>query len=185
MPLFILDRDGVINEDSGDYIKSVAEWRPIPGSIEAIARLCDAGYSVVVATNQSGINRGLFSLAELDAMHCKLRELVEAAGGQIAGIYHCPHRPDENCRCRKPNTGLLDKIIEDWGNIEGVAFVGDSLKDLQLSEKMNCHTILVRTGKGLNTEQQLKESRLDLARIDIYNDLASVVASVLAGSTTG
>ncbi len=179
MPLIILDRDGVINEDSDAYIKSAAEWHPIPGSIEAIAKLCHAGYRVVIATNQSGLNRGLFSLSDLEAMHRKMRELVEAAGGKIDGIYYCPHRPEENCVCRKPDTGLLDTIAEDWGNIEDVPFVGDSLKDLQLAEKKHCRAILVRTGKGLETEEQLKETDLNLSQLSIYTNLATVVESIL------
>lgn len=179
MPLIILDRDGVINEDSDDYIKSAAEWQPIPGSIEAIAKLCNAGYSVVIATNQSGLSRGLFSLDDLEAMHRKMRDLVETAGGKIDGIYYCPHHPEENCDCRKPATGLLDAIAEDWGNIEGVPFVGDSLKDLELAEKKHCKAILVRTGKGQKTEKQLKETDKNLSQLSIYADLATVVESIL------
>ena len=114
MKLIILDRDGVINEDSDAYIKSVNEWQPIPGSIEAIARLSAAGYSVVVATNQSGLGRGLFDLDDLEAIHNNMCEQVEAAGGHISGIYYCPHLPTEGCECRKPAPGLLDAIAKDF-----------------------------------------------------------------------
>jgi D-glycero-D-manno-heptose 1,7-bisphosphate phosphatase len=183
LPLIILDRDGVINEDSDAYIKSVSEWHPIAGSIEAIAKLSRAGYSVVIATNQSGINRGFFSLDELNAMHNKMRELVEVAGGSIDGIYFCPHRPEEGCTCRKPATGLLDAISEDWGNIEGVAFIGDSLKDLLLAEKKHCQPILVQTGKGRKTQSQLENTDLNLSQLRIFADLAAAVTSILANNT--
>tara|TARA_B110000444_G_C18818386_1_gene586384 strand:- start:22 stop:567 length:546 start_codon:yes stop_codon:yes gene_type:complete len=179
LPLIILDRDGVINADSDEYIKSSEEWQPIPGSISAIAKLFTAGYRVVIATNQSGLNRGLFSLDDLDAIHHKMHKLVEAAGGKIGGIYYCPHRPEENCTCRKPATGLLDTIAEDWGNIEGIAFVGDSLKDLELAEKKRCLPILVRTGKGLKTEQYIKKAGRNFPRLRIYENLAAAVESIL------
>jgi len=184
LKLIILDRDGVINEDSDNYIKSADEWVPIPGSIEAIADLSKAGYTVVVATNQSGLNRGLFSPDDLSAMHNKLCGLVESAGGKIDGIYYCPHRPEELCICRKPNTGLLDNIASEWGSIEGIPFVGDSLKDLQVAEKMNCQGILVRTGKGQKTEYQLKQQPdSTLSEVSIFSNLNAVVQSILTEST--
>ena len=176
MPLFILDRDGVINQDSDDYIKSASEWRPIPGSIDAIAKLHQAGYTVVIATNQSGLGRGYFSIDDLEAMHRKMRELVEAAGGYISGIYFCPHLPSAGCQCRKPNTGLLDSIEAEWGSVEGAPLVGDSLKDLQLAARKNCQPILVRTGKGQKTAQQLSDGQEpSLNQTPAYKDLAEAV----------
>lgn len=179
--LVILDRDGVINQDSDDYIKSADEWQPIPGSIEAIARLCDAGYSVAVATNQSGLGRGLFELDDLEAIHDKMRELVESAGGHIAGIYYCPHLPTTGCNCRKPAPGLLDAIAEDFSiSLEGLTFIGDSLKDLQAGAARLCRPILLRTGKGTDYEKQLAdEPNAQVRNAAVYNDLASAVDSLL------
>lgn len=179
--LVILDRDGVINQDSDNYIKSADEWQPIPGSIEAIARLCDAGYSVAVATNQSGLGRGLFDLDDLEAIHDKMRELVESAGGHIAGIYYCPHLPTAGCNCRKPAPGLLDAIAEDFStSLEGLAFIGDSLKDLQAGAARQCRPILLRTGKGASYEKQLAdEPNAQVRNATVYNDLASAVDSLL------
>ncbi len=151
-PLVILDRDGVINEDSDEYIKSVEEWRPIPGSIEAIARLSQAGHRVVVASNQSGLGRGLYGLEELDAMHAHMHALVAEAGGEIEGVFYCPHHPDENCNCRKPRTGLLDQIEAELStSVVGAYFVGDTKKDLQVAIAKQAIPILVRTGKGERT----------------------------------
>lgn len=179
MPLVILDRDGVINEDSADFIKSVDEWIPIPGSIDAIARLCQAGFTVVVATNQSGLGRGLFTLEDLDAMHQHLNTLVEQAGGKLAGIYYCPHTPDAGCDCRKPLPGLLDTIATDLKvELQGAAMVGDSLRDLQAGMARGCRPFLVRTGKGLATEASLIRDLPDelndplLKSLMLFDDLA-------------
>ncbi|HEY5654643.1 MAG TPA: HAD-IIIA family hydrolase, partial [Woeseiaceae bacterium] len=125
MKLVILDRDGVINEDSNDYIKSAAEWVPLPGSIEAIARLSRAGFTVAVASNQSGIGRGLFSRSALYSMHRKMRRLVAAAGGVLGKIAYCPHAPNDNCDCRKPRPGLLLRIGAYYGcSLDGVPVIG-------------------------------------------------------------
>ena len=185
MKLIILDRDGVINQDSDDYIKSADEWQAIPGSIEAIARLCRAGYSVAVATNQSGLGRGLFDLDALEAIHDKMRELVESAGGHIAGIYYCPHEPTAGCGCRKPAPGLLDAIAEDFSTaLCGVVFIGDSLKDLQAGVERQCRPVLLRTGKGAKHERQLAdEPHKQVRNAEVHDDLASAVDSLLeAGS---
>jgi D-glycero-D-manno-heptose 1,7-bisphosphate phosphatase len=181
MKLIILDRDGVINQDSDAYIKSADEWLPIPGSIDAIARLSVAGYSVVVATNQSGLARGLFDLDDLEAIHDKMRELVAAAGGHIAGIYYCPHLPAAGCTCRKPAPGLLDAIAEDFSaSLAGVVFIGDSLKDLQAGVQRQCRPILLRTGKGAGYESQLPDEVNEQVRnAQVYNDLASAVDNLL------
>ncbi|MBQ0720605.1 MAG: D-glycero-beta-D-manno-heptose 1,7-bisphosphate 7-phosphatase [Gammaproteobacteria bacterium] len=181
MTLIILDRDGVINQDSDDYIKSAQEWQPIPGSIDAIARLCRAGYRVAVATNQSGLGRGLFDLDDLEAIHDKMRELVESAGGHIAGIYYCPHLPAAGCNCRKPAPGLLDAIAEDFSTpLTNVVFIGDSLKDLQAGVARRCRPILLRTGKGAAYEKQLADETNVLIRsAQVYDDLSSAVDSLL------
>ena len=179
--LIILDRDGVINQDSDAYIKSADEWQPIPGSIDAIARLSVAGYSVVVATNQSGLGRGLFDLDDLEAIHDKMRELVEAAGGHIAGIYYCPHLPTAGCACRKPAPGLLDAIAEDFStSLAGVVFIGDSLKDLQAGVERECQPMLLRTGKGAGYESQLPDEVNEQVRnAQVHDDLASAVDNFL------
>ncbi len=181
MKLIILDRDGVINQDSDDYIKSADEWQAIPGSIEAIVRLCRAGYSVAVATNQSGLGRGLFDLDDLEAIHDKMRDLVECAGGHIAGIYYCPHLPTASCSCRKPAPGLLDAIAQDFStSLTGVVFIGDSLKDLQAGVERQCRPILVRTGKGKDQEKKLANEPCPQVRhSQVYNDLSCVVDNLL------
>lgn len=181
-PLVILDRDGVINQDSDDYIKSLAEWVPIPGSIEAIARLSRAGYRVVVATNQSGIGRGLFDLDELEAMHTRLNELVHDQGGELDGIFYCPHTPEDGCHCRKPAPGLLDAIAVEFGqSLNGVPLIGDSLRDLQAGLSHHCKPILVRTGKGAATEAKLAlQPETELRQAAVFDDLAQAIDSLLA-----
>lgn len=179
-PLIILDRDGVINEDSDNYIKSVDEWVPIPGSIEAIAQLSRAGWQIAVATNQSGLSQQLFDLDDLEAMHAKLCTLVEAQGGHIDAIFYCPHLPDEQCDCRKPKPGLLDAIARELDiNLRGSIFVGDSLKDLQAGEAKHCRCILVRTGKGMRTLQQIAADP-HWSNVEVFDDLNSVAQHLLA-----
>jgi D-glycero-D-manno-heptose 1,7-bisphosphate phosphatase len=155
MKLVILDRDGVINFDSDQYIKSTAEWRPIPGSIEAIARLNQSGYRIAVATNQSGIGRGLFDMATLNAINDKMMELVFRQGGRIDALFFCPHTATEECSCRKPKTGMLEEIAARFHtDLKGVPSVGDSLKDLQAAEAVGAQPILVLTGKGAKTQAE-------------------------------
>lgn len=152
MKLVILDRDGVINKDRDDYVKSVAEWVPIPGSLEAIAKLNHAGWRVVVATNQSGIGQGLFGMAELNAMHDKLHRAVALLGGRIDAIFFCPHTADAGCHCRKPAPGMLLDIAQRFDiRLEETPLVGDSLRDLQAAAAAGALPILVRTGKGEKT----------------------------------
>ena len=154
MKLAILDRDGVINHDSDQYIKSPAEWRPIPGSIEAIARLNQNGYRVAVATNQSGIGRGLFDMATLNAINDKMMELVFRQGGRIDALFFCPHTAAEECGCRKPRTGMLEEIAARFhADLKGQPSIGDSLKDLQAAEAVGAQPILVLTGKGEKTRE--------------------------------
>jgi D-glycero-D-manno-heptose 1,7-bisphosphate phosphatase len=154
MKLAILDRDGVINFDSDQYIKSPSEWRPIPGSIEAIARLNQHGYRIAVATNQSGIGRGLFDMATLNAINDKMMELVFRQGGRIDALFFCPHTAAEECACRKPRTGMLEEIAARFHTeLKGVPSIGDSLKDLQAAESVGAQPILVLTGKGKSTQE--------------------------------
>lgn len=153
--LIILDRDGVINFDSDQYIKSPAEWKPIPGSIEAIARLNQAGFRVVVATNQSGIGRGLFDMGTLAAINDKMVEMVFRQGGRIDAVFFCPHTNEDHCHCRKPKTGMFEDIASRFKlGLSGVPTIGDSLRDLQAGAAVGCSPILVLTGKGKKTKEQ-------------------------------
>lgn len=152
MKLVILDRDGTINHDSDQHIKSPAEWKPIKGSLEAIARLTQAGWRVVVATNQSGIGRGLFDMATLNAIHDTMHRAVHLAGGRIDAIFFCPHAGDANCECRKPKPGMLLEIAKRMNvELDGVPMVGDSLRDLQAAAAAGARPVLVLTGKGRKT----------------------------------
>ena len=170
MKLIILDRDGVINQDSDAYIKSVAEWIPIPGSIEAIARLSKAGWTVAVATNQSGLARGYYDLATLEAMHARLRQLVAEQDGELGLIVHCPHGPNDGCDCRKPKPGMLRQIASHYGiDLAGVWFVGDSSGDLDAALAVDCQPVLVRTGKGERTLGKPLP-----ANLLVFDDLAAV-----------
>ncbi len=154
MKLVILDRDGVINYDSDQFIKFPEEWRPIPGSLEAIARLTQASYRIVVATNQSGIGRGLFDMATLNAIHAKMHKAVIQTGGRIEAVFYCPHPVNAQCNCRKPGTGMLDQIARRFNvDLTGVPGVGDSLRDLQSVAMVGAQPILVLTGKGRKTQE--------------------------------
>jgi len=147
--LVILDRDGTINIDSDEYIKSPEEWHPIPGALEAIARLNHAGYHVVLASNQSGLGRGLFDVVSLNAIHARMNKQLTQVGGRIDAIFYCPHTPEEACACRKPLPGLLEQIAERYGmSLAGVAYVGDSLGDMQAALAAGCTPHLVLTGQS-------------------------------------
>lgn len=176
MKLVILDRDGVINRDSDQYIKSVDEWVPIEGSLEAIARLNQAGYHIVVATNQSGIGRGYFDHAVLNAMHHKMHKLLAKLGGHIDAVLYCPHAPEDSCECRKPKPGMYKEIARRWGvDLKGVPVIGDSRRDLEAAVSMDAKPILVRTGKGAGTMSDLS----GLGEIEIYDDLAQVADTLV------
>ncbi len=158
MKLVILDRDGTINEDRDDYVKSPEEWLPIPGALEAIARLNHAGWHTVVASNQSGIGRGLFDMATLNAMHAKMHQMLAKHGGRIDAVFFCPHTPEDGCDCRKPMPGLFRQIGERFAvDLADVPVVGDVLRDLQAGVAAGCEPHLVRTGKAsperMNDEQ--------------------------------
>jgi D-glycero-D-manno-heptose 1,7-bisphosphate phosphatase len=149
MKLVILDRDGTINVDSDEYVKSADEWVPLPGALEAIARLNHAGWHVAIASNQSGLGRGLFDVAALNAMHAKMHKQLAALGGRIDAVFFCPHAPEDQCGCRKPAPGLFQQIGERFGvDLAGVPAVGDSARDLQAGAAAGCEPHLVLTGKG-------------------------------------
>ena len=176
MKLVILDRDGVINQDSDAFIKSPEEWQPIPGSLEAIAKLTQAGCHVVVATNQSGIGRGLFEMAALNAIHDKMHRAVNLAGGRIEAIFYCPHAQEANCGCRKPKTGLLDEIARRYGaSLKGAPCIGDSLRDLEAAAAVGAQPILVLTGKGAITQREGNTP----AGTRVYADLAEAIKSII------
>lgn len=178
MRLIILDRDGVINHDSDDYIKTPAEWVPIPGSLEAVARLNQAGYRVVVATNQSALARKLMDIETLARIHEKMHQQLAAVGGVIDAVFFCPHGPDDGCACRKPKPGLFHDIAErlhlDLGDVPAI---GDSPRDIQAANAAGARPILVRTGKGGLT---LKQAAPALAGVPVYDDLAAAVDALLA-----
>ncbi|MGK0248255.1 MAG: D-glycero-D-manno-heptose 1,7-bisphosphate phosphatase [Oleispira sp.] len=180
--LIILDRDGVINQDSDDYVKSLAEWIPLEGSCEAIADLSKAGYTIAVATNQSGLARGFFTLDDLETMHGRMNALVEEAGGEIATIKYCPHGPDDACDCRKPLPGLIDQIEAELGiSADGAYFIGDSLRDLQAGLSKGCKPVLVMTGKGEKTLLKMLTTEVDtqIKQAPVYTDLAHFARKII------
>ncbi len=182
--LVILDRDGVINHDSDDYIKSPDEWQPLPGSLEAIARLCRADYTVVVATNQAGVGRGLFSLEMLIRIHRKMASSIRDKGGRLDSVFFCPHSPAEQCGCRKPKPGMLLEISDRLGiGLSGVPVVGDSLRDLEAAEEAGAMPVLVKTGRGRLTQEKLSKGELShtLGQTPVYADLAAFTDAVLDG----
>ncbi len=179
MKLIILDRDGVINQDSDEYIKSPREWIPIPGSLEAIARLHSEGYKILVATNQSGVARRLFTIDTLNAIHRKMVDEVRRVGGEIDGIFFCPHGPDEQCRCRKPQPGLYEEIADRMQvSLNGVYIIGDSERDLVASRAVSASPVLVLTGKGKKTRKSLFD---DLADVPVFDNLLSFTDALLHG----
>ena len=191
MKLIILDRDGVINHDRADYVKSADEWLPIAGSIEAIARLHKAGFTVVVATNQAGLAKGKFDLDDLEAMHEKLTQLVEEQGAELGAIFYCPHHPDDKCKCRKPMPGMVDAIEAEFNiSAEGFYFVGDSLRDVQAAITKGCKPILVKTGNGEKTLAQLADVSLQTdapqissEQVQVFNNLAAAADFIIANDS--
>ena len=178
--LVILDRDGTINADSDEYVKSADEWVPLPGALDAIARLNHAGWHVVVASNQSGLGRGLFDVAALNAMHTKMHKLLAAAGGRIDAIFYCPHSPEDVCNCRKPAPGLFEQIGERYGmDLKGVHTVGDTPRDLQAGAAVGCQPHVVLTGKSEKLRgQPLPEDFPDGTQV--HNDLMAFADWLLA-----
>jgi len=176
MKLIILDRDGVINYDYDQFIKSPEEWKPLPGSLEAIARLSQADYRVVVATNQSGVGRGLFDMPTLNAIHDKMLKAAAHAGGRIDAIFFCPHTPEAGCSCRKPKSGMIEEIATRYNtDLKDVPAIGDSLRDLEAAARLGAQPILVRTGKG---EHTLAKGGLPEGT-RVYADLAEAVAALV------
>ena len=177
LKLIILDRDGVINYDSDQYIKSPLEWRPIPGSLEAIARLHREGYKIIVASNQSGVARGLFSLETLNDIHIKMIAEVRRMGGEIDSIFFCPHGPDDGCNCRKPAPGLYEEIAERLQiSLSGVYAIGDSERDLIAARAVFASPVLVLTGKGKKTQQNLDK---DFSDVPVFDDLRAFTDALL------
>jgi D-glycero-D-manno-heptose 1,7-bisphosphate phosphatase len=177
MNLVILDRDGVINQDSDEFIKSADEWLPIPGSLEAIGRLNQNGFRVVIASNQSGIGRGLFDVSALNAIHAKMHRALAAVGGKVDAIFFCPHAPDDHCDCRKPKAGLFHQIADRLAiDLSQTWSVGDSHRDLLASQAAGCRLMLVRTGKGKMT---LEDGKLPSGTL-VFDDLSAAAEHLLA-----
>ncbi|TBO32484.1 D-glycero-beta-D-manno-heptose 1,7-bisphosphate 7-phosphatase [Aquabacterium lacunae] len=181
MKLVILDRDGTINHERDDYIKSADEWVPLPGAIEAIARLNHAGWHVVVATNQSGIGRGLFDMAALNAMHAKMHQMLARHGARVDAVFFCPHTPEDHCTCRKPQPGLFNMIGERFGvALDGVPMVGDLPRDVLAAQSVGCEPHLVRTGQAASmTEAELVALRQQVPDLTIHPDLSSFADFVI------
>jgi D-glycero-D-manno-heptose 1,7-bisphosphate phosphatase len=177
MKLVILDRDGVINQDSANFIKNPNEWIALPGSLEAIALLNQSGFRVAIATNQSGIARGLFDMATLNAIHDKMQKALAQVGGRIDAMFYCPHAADDHCNCRKPKTGMIEDIGRRFSvELSEVYAIGDSLRDLQAFAEAGCKPILVRSGKG---EETLAHGNLPKNTI-IFADLNEAVQHIIA-----
>ncbi len=181
MKLVILDRDGVINKESVDFIKSPDEWKPIKGSLEAIARMSQAGYDVAVITNQSGIGRGLFSADTLGQIHVRMIQHVQQHGGKIQSILFCPHHPNDNCTCRKPLSGMYEELASRLGvNYHGVFSVGDSVRDLQAAKKAGARPVLVKTGNGKKSLKEIgNNSEIELDGTLVFDDLAGFANALL------
>ncbi|MBX3708518.1 MAG: D-glycero-beta-D-manno-heptose 1,7-bisphosphate 7-phosphatase [Gammaproteobacteria bacterium] len=177
MPFIILDRDGVINYDSTEYIKSPEEWLPIPGSLEAIAQLNRCGFRVFIVTNQSGVARGYYDLGTLDLIHEKLMHELATVGGCIEEIFYCPHHPEKACLCRKPKPGLLHQIAAKYPiNLRETFFIGDSLVDIQTAQSVGCMPLLVLTGNG----EKVLKTHTELSNVPHFLDLAKAVEYVLS-----
>ncbi|MBA3696936.1 MAG: D-glycero-beta-D-manno-heptose 1,7-bisphosphate 7-phosphatase [Methylotenera sp.] len=182
MKLVILDRDGVLNQDSANFIKTPNEWIPIPGSLEAVALLNQSGFRIVVATNQSGVSRGLFDMATLNSIHDKMHREMAQVGGRTDAVFYCPHAADDHCSCRKPKTGMIEDIGKRFSvELSEVPAVGDSLRDLQAFANAGCQPILVRTGKGEETlaaAEKLADKALP-ANTWICTDLADAAQRII------
>ena len=181
LKLVILDRDGTINADRDDYVKSVSEWVPLPGALEAIARLNHAGWHTVIATNQSGLARGLFDMAALNGIHIEMNRALAHVGGRIDAVFFCPHGPADGCRCRKPLPGLFELIGERYGvQLKDVPVVGDTLRDLQAGASVGCAPHLVRTGKAARIDAaRLDEMLESVPQMRVHADLAAFAAHLI------
>ena len=178
MKLIVLDRDGVINHDSDDFIKSADEWLPIDGSLDAISRLNHSGYTVVIASNQSGLARGYFDIEAFTAIHKKLDDMLAKIGGRIDAVFYCPHGPDDACDCRKPKPGMLLAIGQRFNvPLKDVIFIGDSVSDINAAKNAHAKAVLVRTGKGVKAEKILQSA--SKSSVPVYDNLASAVTALL------
>lgn len=179
--LVVLDRDGVINRESAAFIKTADEWLPLPGSLEAIAALTRAGFVVVVATNQSGVGRGLITETALREINSLMHQATEQAGGKLGGIFICPHHPGDNCSCRKPRPGLLYQIEAQFGcSLKGRPVIGDSARDLEAAQAVGARAILVRTGNGIETERGMRDSS-----VEVFDDLAAAAQALINSGVAG
>lgn len=186
MRLVILDRDGVINADSSDFIKAPEDWTPIPGSLEAIARLCRAEYRVVIITNQSGVGRGLYTLDVMNKIHMRMFELIRQKGGEIDALLFCPHAPDFGCACRKPRPGLFNELARRLKvNLNGIPAVGDSVRDLEAARAAGAQPVLVRTGNGADTLDTIQHGEDEsLRQVPVFDDLAAFVDHHMLGNAS-
>lgn len=177
MRLAILDRDGVINEEADDYIRTPEQWTPIPGSLEAIARLCRAEYRVVIVTNQSGVGRGLYTLDMMNKINMRMFELINNKGGEVDALLFCPHAPEAGCDCRKPSPGLFRELARRLKvNLTGIPAVGDSTRDIEAAIAAGAEPVLVRTGRGSATLAAIRQGHDErLKQVPVYNDLAAFV----------
>lgn len=182
MKLVILDRDGTINHERDDYVKSPEEWVPLPGAIEAIARLNQSGWHVVVATNQSGVGRGLFDMSTLNAMHAKMQQLLARQGGRVDAVFFCPHVPEDRCVCRKPLPGLFTMIGERFGvDLHGVPMVGDLPRDVLAAQQVGCEPHLVKTGHAATmSEQEFHDLLAKVPRLIVHQDLSAFADFLIA-----
>lgn len=183
--LVILDRDGTINQDSDDYVKSAEEWKPLPGALEAIARMNQAGWHVVVASNQSGLGRGMYEVSDLNAMHAKMHQLLAAVGGRIDTVFYCPHTPMDQCNCRKPAPGLFEQIADRYGmDLHNVPTVGDTARDLVAGMALGCEPHLVLTGKGAAFKGRSLPDSFP-AQTRVHNDLSAFADFLLSREEEG
>jgi D-glycero-D-manno-heptose 1,7-bisphosphate phosphatase len=184
MKLIILDRDGTINWDSEDFVKTADEWIPMPGALDAIARLNHAGWRVVLAANQPGLGRGLFEMAALNQIHAKMHKLLAAAGGRIDAVFYCPHAPHEGCDCRKPRPGLFHQIAERYGvELKNVPTAGDGLRDIQAGVAAGCVAHLLLTGQGAQFRDRLASGEplpeAFPAGTPVHEDLAAFASFII------
>ncbi len=183
MKLVILDRDGTLNQDSAEFIKTPEEWLPLPGALEAIARFNHAGWHVVIASNQSGLGRGLFDVSMLNAIHAKMHKMLAAVGGRVDAVFYCPHAPDEGCHCRKPESGLFEQIGERYGvDLRGVPTAGDTARDVLAGARVGCEPHLVLTGKGAAYRGRRLPHNFPKAT-QVHEDLAALADFLIARDT--
>lgn len=182
--LIILGRDGILNRFRDDHVKDPAEFEPLPGALQAVARLHHAGWHVVVATNQAGIGRGMIDMAAVNAVHRHLMKLLAAQGGRIDAVFFCPHAPEDECACRKPLPGMMHEIGERYGvDLATVPMVGDTLRDLRAAEAAGCRPHLVRTGRAaLVHEAELAQWRQEVPGTVVHADLTALAEHLLGGA---